>query len=136
MLYLLPPLLNAAMLALLSTSIPLATTMTSTFVGVTSEGSFIIDQPVAAVEDASSVHAFAFTSNGSLLMVESEGSFDFDTWEAVADVAKSRCYGTTAGGDQEDSEMIDIDKTSLAKTLRTSIEDLIRSRESWRASIK
>ena len=69
-------------------------------------------------------------------MTESEGSFDLKTWEAVAEAAESRSCETTAEADREDSEMSGTGMSSLAKTLRASIEDKLLSAESWRQGIK
>lgn len=90
-----PPLLNAALLALLSTAIPLHMTLSSSIFMVTIDGNMIEDPSVKQLETAASIHALAFSSKKDLLMVESEGSFDIDTWEAVASAAQLSCCGST-----------------------------------------
>lgn len=134
MLYLLPPLLNAAMLALLSTSIPLFTTMTSVFIAHSGE-SLIADPPLRALSDNSSIHALAYSARGGLLMIESEGAFDIEEWEAVAMEAKLKCCAATTDEDQEDVNMAS-DEASLQLLLRASVEARIRSAEGWRQAIK
>ena len=137
MLYLLPPLLNAAMLALLSTSIPLAMTMTSVFLTVDSGGSVITGASLRALESASSVHALAFSLQGELLMVESEGSFDLETWETITEIAKSRCLdSTTEEASQEDVEMKGDNKAPLETLMRGKIEERFSNTDQWRVGLK
>ena len=137
MLYLLPPLLNAAMLALLSTSIPLAMTVASVFLTVGSGGSVVTGASVRPLESASSVHAVAFSLQGELLMVESEGSFDLKAWESVIEIAKSKClYSMTTEANQEDVEMKGDNKTPLEFLIRGKIEERFRGTEQWRYEMK
>lgn len=69
-------------------------------------------------------------------MVESEGSFDYGTWEAAAEAAKSGCLEATAETLQEDIEMIGSDNDSLGSLLRATVVQRVRDTEQWRQSIK
>ncbi|KUJ22723.1 uncharacterized protein LY89DRAFT_728842 [Mollisia scopiformis] len=90
----LPALLQTAILALLSASMPLTMTATSAFLALTSDGSarsIITNPTIVQCESADSVHVLAFTSHGDLLVAESEGSFSLQDWETVFKAAKSIC---------------------------------------------
>ena len=104
---LLPALLQASMLALLSTSIPLSMTLTSTLIAVDFLGQLVQDPSVAQLREAESVHVFAFSSRGDLLLVESEGEFDIVIWGAAMEKARLVCgAGGNDGGDNgEDVDM-------------------------------
>ena len=125
------------MLALLSTSIPLAMTMASVFLTVDSGGSVVAGTPLRILENASSIHALAFSLQGGLLMVESEGSFDLKTWETVAEIAESKCRdSTTIEAGQEDVEMKGDDKAPLETLIRGKVEEKFSDAEQWRHDIK
>jgi exosome complex component RRP46 len=76
---LLPSLLNASLLALLSGAIPLCTTMS-----------------VHLVEKPTALHVCAITGDGELVLAESEGDFSFEEWQAVCLTATQQA-GETSG---------------------------------------
>ena len=91
----LPALLQTAVLTLLSASIPLARTLASVLLAISSDGSSttIIRNPtLQEFQAASSVHVLAFTSHGQLLAAESEGAFTLQDWDEIYEVAKGLCY--------------------------------------------
>ena len=131
----LPALLNVACLALLSASIPLNVTLTATIVAVSSNGDTLTKASPAQLEAATSIHVFAFSSHGDLLVVESEGSFDMDSWESVARAARKSC----CRGEQE-QEVYTQGKTagtpaSLEQQMRNAVEAKVARDESWRHGI-
>ena len=134
MLYLLPPLLNAAILALLSTSIPLAATIASTFVAILPNGSLILDPNIKTLPNALSVHAIAFSSQKQLMLVESEGLFDMDTWDTVTQLAESACC-RRSGDDGGDGDMDQGEKT-VEGFIKDTVESRLHSIEAWRQRIK
>ena len=79
----LPALLNATLLALLSTSIPLAMTFTTSVAAVDPQGGISFDASPRSLRKANSIHVVAVSSNGRILIAESEGEFDLEVWEAV-----------------------------------------------------
>ncbi|OJJ42862.1 hypothetical protein ASPZODRAFT_147028 [Penicilliopsis zonata CBS 506.65] len=89
---LLPALLHTALLALLSASVPMSMYFTTTIIAVTPSGEIICKPSIKDADEAASVHVLAFSSKGHLLLTESEGSFDFDTWEKVHDRALTICH--------------------------------------------
>ena len=134
MLYILPTLLNASMLALLSTSIPLFTIVTSILLAVQREGSIVADPPIHILEKASSVHAFAFSTEGALVMVESEGSFNFDTWTAASQTAESKCREKRLETSGEDFPMIVAGDLSIGGLLRNVVATEVHTAEKWRTN--
>ncbi|CAG8950335.1 hypothetical protein HYFRA_00006828 [Hymenoscyphus fraxineus] len=91
----LPALLQTAVLALLSASMPLATILTSVSIAIHADGKsrkLITHPSLKEFEGASSVHIMAFTSHGELLVVESQGTFTLEDWEEVFETGKALCH--------------------------------------------
>lgn len=100
----LPALLQTAVLTLLSASIPLAMTLTSVLLAISSYGSSrkIIRNPtLQQFQGANSVHVLAFTSHGQLLVAESEGSFSMEDWDEVYDIGKGLCCDNIETADDD-----------------------------------
>lgn len=132
-----PPLLQASLLALLSTSIPLAMILTSTLIAVDSQGRLRHKPTSKEIATAESVHVLAFSSYGKILVTESEGSFDMVIWEAVVEEASLECYGSsgTAGGG-EDTSMESEEDIGIQSFVRGLIVDHVAADQEWRATIK
>ncbi|CAG7923333.1 unnamed protein product [Penicillium olsonii] len=94
---LLPALLHAGLLAMISASIPLSMTLSAALLGVTTSGDIVQNPGPAAAKSVVSLHVLAFSSKGHLLLNESRGRFDFDTWELVRARALSICQGAHDG---------------------------------------
>lgn len=132
----LPALLHASILALLSTSIPLSMTLTATLVAVSSKGTLIHDPSVQQVKLASSVHVLAFSSHGNLLVVESEGDFTIDTWERVHQKVKLICHGEEGDeSESEDESMNSNDTPKLEIVLKDAVERKIAKEQRWKESM-
>ncbi|KAL8665216.1 MAG: hypothetical protein Q9202_002438 [Teloschistes flavicans] len=117
---LLPALLQSSILALLSTSLPLYSTLTSTLVAVSDSGELVADPSAVATEAATSLHVLAFSSHGGLLVAESEGAFGVETWEQVYDKAERICRG---------SSMVSVDRTGdtdMESTEQGDLEDALK----------
>ena len=100
----LPALLQTAVLALLSASMPLSATMTSILIALTSDGisRTIVPNPgLLEFQNADSVHVLAFTSHGELLLTESEGNFTMDDWDEVYEHARQICGDTGTLADKD-----------------------------------
>ena len=110
-------------------------TLTSTVIAVT--GDKILEDPSSEqLEAASSTHVLAFSSEGELLMVESEGPFGIDTWEAMVQVACRRCHGDT--GDEGTKE-IDIESEpprEIESFVKNVVREKVSADERWRQDIK
>lgn len=82
---------------------PLAMTLTSVLLALESNGkgrSFVRSPSLVQYQAADSIHVLAFTSQGELLVAESEGTFTLDDWDEVYETAKSLCSdGSKNDGD-------------------------------------
>lgn len=121
----LPALLQTAMLALLTTSIPLSMTLTSTLIAIDFDGELVSDPPPRQMESAASVHVLAFSPWGELLLVESEGGFGIDTWEKVYTKAKQVCRGHKV--EEDDDEEAENMNVYMDINGISSKEDVLRS---------
>jgi exosome complex component RRP46 len=125
----LPALLHAALLALLSAAIPLSMTYTSTVLAVDYSSKIIREPSLDDCAKAKSQHVLAFSSKGHLLLNESQGPFDFDTWHRVYEEALSICRESKAVGQDGDVSMEA--KHNLENFVRETVEHKIASDYSW-----
>ncbi len=75
-------------------------TLTATLVAVEPKGTITTDPSPQELRSASSIHVFAFSSLGDLLVVESEGDFSMEIWDEVHGRAFMVCHGK----DRDDSD--------------------------------
>ncbi|KAL8945810.1 MAG: hypothetical protein Q9222_007701 [Ikaeria aurantiellina] len=130
----LPALLQSSILALLSTSLPLTMTLTATLVIVSPSGELVTEPSPKAIKEATSTHILGFSSHGKLLLAESEGVFDIDTWDQVHDKAEKTCRGTSVG-DSDQMTDVDVSATgseSLETSLQNAIQDKAQREQRWR----
>ncbi|KAJ6133011.1 hypothetical protein N7471_008226 [Penicillium samsonianum] len=124
----LPALLHAALLAMISASVPLSMTFSATLLGVTKSGDIVRDPSPTAAKAAVSLHVFAISSKNHLLLNESEGRFEFDTWELVRERALSICQGETIASADGDVTMGEgTTDASLNSFIRETVEDQVYS---------
>lgn len=99
----------------------------------------MIGEPGAdAVDEALSLHVLGFSSHGELLVAESDGAFDIDTWEQVYDKAEDRCRGSNAGGSDEtgDIDMESTDQDSLERAFRRAVEEKSVREHRWKEGLR
>lgn len=135
----LPALLNTSLLALLAAGVPLRMIFTATMLVVSDSERVIKEPAVQDISDASSIHALAFSSKGHLLLHESDGPFEFDTWEQVHDQALSVCRGAkrrTSGSERDtvmdDGAALGHDDRSLESFVRETVADRIWHEYAWK----
>lgn len=129
----LPALLHASLLALLSAAVPLSMTFSATLLGITKSGDIIRNPSAIAAKAATSLHVLAFSSKGHLLLNESQGRFDLDTWESVRERATSVCQSTAISGADGDIDMSEgIDATRLGSFIRETVEDRLHRDYAWK----
>ncbi|KAL5047664.1 hypothetical protein BDW71DRAFT_40620 [Aspergillus fruticulosus] len=130
---LLPALLHTATLALLSASVPLSVTLSATILAVDSAGEIIREPSTKQATAATSLHVLAFTSKGHLLLNESEGTFTFETWDAVYERALAICHGcSTLSSDGDVAMTENTEGQPLEGILRDTVEDYIHSDYAWK----
>ena len=111
--------------------------LTSTTIAIGIDNSLIHDPTVKQLETATSVHVFAFSSHGDLVLVESEGKFSFHAWEGVANEAMHRCRGIETKEDNAgDIDMDTGDHANLENFLKSIVEQKVRKDQAWKESIR
>lgn len=137
MIAVIPALLQASMLALLSSSIPLTMFLTSVSIAVDRQGNLIHNPPAAARQSAASFHVLAFSSTGDLLLAESEGKFPVDTWEKAFQMARSRCRfeSMEPGIVDDDVNMDSRPPLDLEGSLKSAIQKDVSKRQRWKKSL-
>lgn len=129
----LPALLHASLLALLSAAVPLSMTFSATLLGVTKSGAIVHSPSAVAAKTATSLHVLAFSSKGHLLLNESQGRFDLDTWESVRHQAASICQSMAVSGSDGDIAMGEgADESRLDSFIRETVEDRLHSDYAWK----
>lgn len=83
-------------------------------------------------KSARSVHALAFSSKGHLLLNESEGAIDYETWERVHDRALAICRGTSKTTQIDGDVAMAEDGPSLESFIRETISDQIWRDYTWK----
>lgn len=81
------------MLTLISASLPLSATFASAIVAAMPQGRLIPSPSLKDLSNATSLHVFAFSAARDLLVVESAGTFDMETWDRACGVAEEVCCG-------------------------------------------
>ncbi|KAF2104433.1 hypothetical protein NA57DRAFT_70638 [Rhizodiscina lignyota] len=140
---LLPALLETAMLALLSASLPLASTYTSVGLALAMpspvkkkaslSATAIMPIDDKALEQASSIHVFAFTADGDLLVAESEGLFAPEYWEHAYDRALELCIGSKDG--RAEGEMVvegEPEDRNESQWLRSVMQEKAEQEQRWK----
>ena len=110
-------------------------TLTATLISVKENGGVAPSPSAQDLEAATSIHVLAFSSHGDLLVVESEGYFNMDTWEKVYAKARLICHGEK----EEDSESEDLsmdleEDTKLEDVLRDAVRQKVAAEYRWKQS--
>ena len=133
----LPALLQSSILALLSASLPLAMMLTSATVAIGVNNSLIHDPTVEQLHFSTSVHVFAFSSHGDLVLAESEGKFSPQAWEAAANEAMDRCHGKRDEGNGIRDVQMDIEEdVSLENILKNVVQQKVMKDQEWKEKVK
>ena len=131
----LPSLLQAATLALLSASIPMTATLVATLLVIDWEGQLIIEPNATSLRESKSGHVFAFDSRGGCVVMESEGEFGLEEWEEGYARARKICLGEKEAQEQDaDVEMGETgpEDDGLLGDLRRIIEVKVEKETRWK----
>lgn len=137
----LPALLHAALLALLSANIPIETTFVAALTAVVptdallkndsnASSTVVLPTPSTDLSCATSLHVFAFTPERELLLSESEGNFDFQMWELACEEAEKACCGQSEI--LHGSMDVDVEEGSLRSWLRNVVKEKVEKDQRWR----
>lgn len=143
----LPALLQAALMAVMDTGLPLETSYRSVLVAgmvkpsvpesvsldeIEEKGDQVVDvtflSPSAEYDLTRmlSLHVFSYTTDGKLLFCESEGSFGFETWEKSREVAEKACDVARRQG--EDTTLVD----GKTDDIRKAVTEKVMKDNRWR----
>ena len=112
-------------------------TFAATVLAVTASGEITSEPSAKDAATAGSLHVLAFSSKGHLLLNESEGAFDFDTWDKVYEIALGVCHGGKGGSSDGDVAMVgDLggQQSPLESFVRETVEDQIYRDYSWKVN--
>jgi exosome complex component RRP46 len=138
---LLPHLLHTALLALLSASIPLSTTLTSVLIALPTSASAPLVSPIAKeilrADAIKSVHVFAFAGDRRMLLNESDGAFSVEEWEEASELAEEVCCKQEDEGGVSLGEGMDVDSGdeggNLEKWLRGVVRRKVEGEQRWKS---
>ena len=113
----------------------MAMTLVATIFAISKQDGIISEHPsVKDLRTAASIHVLAFSSLGDLLVSESEGSFDFATWEEIYERARMACMGSRQVAENgEDVEMAE--DGGLHGFLRSVVRKKVEEDQKWRTSV-
>ncbi|UNI20999.1 exosome non-catalytic core subunit rrp46 [Purpureocillium takamizusanense] len=97
-----PGLIHAAILGLLTAAVPLKTIATAVTlaIGPDDAAGIVVDPTMVQVDNAKSVHVLGFTADDELLLAESSGSFSTVEWDQVLETGqRACCQGRSSGQD-------------------------------------
>ncbi|KAL2165527.1 hypothetical protein VTH06DRAFT_828 [Thermothelomyces fergusii] len=133
-----PALVQAAILALLSAGVPMRATATATAVAIVRQGDgtkrTIVDPSPREVETAESVHVLGFTSHDGLLLAESEGDFTVGEWDRVYETAREICC-RSAPAKEGMAMVLDDEQASgpdMRRFLRSAMESKVAADLHWK----
>ncbi|KAG9238779.1 hypothetical protein BJ875DRAFT_3387 [Amylocarpus encephaloides] len=129
----LPTLLQTALLALLSASMPLSVIFTSVLIAAHKDGAITSLTPnpsLVGFESADSVHVLAFTLEGKLLLAESQGTFTLDDWDNILEMAGSVCVPKD-GADIEGGVRIEETKEDMTTFVKCTLEAKVAQDLHW-----
>ena len=126
------------MLALISASIPLTTTMTSVLIAIDKSAKICLNPSAKILAEALSTHVLAFSSHGELIVMESEGEFSLAEWSQVYHAAKTFCLssGEQQKGSDNDVKMQGHDREeSLQDRLRGIVQEKVELDNRWKQDV-
>ena len=111
-------------------------TLTATLVAV--DGQNLKSDPSAEeLQVASSIHVFAFSSHGDLLVVESEGEFGIETWDEAYQKARLACRGEEEDDSNSEDVSMDSDNdTKLEDVLRNAVRQKVAREQKWKQDLR
>lgn len=129
----LPALLNATCLALLDAGVPMRCIFASTILHLDSRGNVDIAPDAKTLASADSLHVFAYSSKGELLLAESEGTagFSLSQWASLETAAKDICMGLQADTSMAVDGKEDYPGVTVEE-IRSVIQDKVIVDNRWR----
>lgn len=130
-LHVIPPLLHASVLGLLTAAVPMKAIASAAVLAASRDG-IRVDPSVEEAAAASSVHVLGFTSNDELLLAESEGSFTAEEWGQVLQAGQHVCCrGEETGLDTAMGNSM-VECPSIRSFMRSVVETKVAADLSWK----
>lgn len=134
----LPHLLHTALLALLSSSIPLRTTVTAALVAIPAAKSAApILSPTAKdmlrSKPIKSAHVFAFDGDRKMLLNESDGEFSYEEWDEACEMAEEACC-KEGGVPLGEGMVVDGQSGNMEEWLREVVERKVEREQRWKTA--
>lgn len=104
--------LNAAILGCLDAGVQMRAIAGAAVVGIDHNGRLVVGPSVVQRKKCSSLHVFAFTSDGKTVLMESEGKFNMDDWKRAGQAAREAVLGNVNKPDGGDIAMNGTNTTS------------------------
>ncbi|KAH6608763.1 hypothetical protein Trco_002109 [Trichoderma cornu-damae] len=129
-----PALLHAAVLGLLTATIPLKTVASATCLAITDAdgGGAKVDPTPAEIDQARSVHVLGFTADRDLLLAESEGSFSEGEWAVVLQTAEKVCCRSQEAEDDAEMGGYGAESQNVQQFMRSVLEAKAAEGFHWR----
>lgn len=105
--------------------------VTSTLIAIDAFGKLTIDPSMKEVQLASSIHVVAYSSQGDLLVIESEGSFSTDILEQVLETASQVCRGQSSEGIKNVNVHMEEGAMSLEDSVKMLVQRKIAKEQEW-----
>ncbi|KAG5974211.1 hypothetical protein E4U55_000070 [Claviceps digitariae] len=129
-----PVLLHAALLGLLTAAVPLKAIAVATTLAISADNNNLVVEP--SIEEASkakSVHVLAFTSSDEVLLAESSGSFSIEEWDKILETGQRICCQDEASGiGAEISEASNVQSASIKSFIRSVLEKKTTADLHWK----
>ena len=109
-------------------------TFSAALLAVTNSGDIIQEPSSSDAQSAASLHVLGFSSKGHLLLNESQGRFDFETWETVRQRAESICrkIPVVASIDGDVAMCEGTDEAYVDGFIRETVEDRLYNDYVWK----
>ncbi|KAG6005135.1 hypothetical protein E4U21_000389 [Claviceps maximensis] len=119
-----PALIHAAVLGLLTAAVPLKAIAVATTLAISADHNDIVVEPsTEQASRAKSVHALAFTSSDEILLAESSGSFSIEEWDNILETGQRICCQEQGSGmDTEISGASNVQSASIKSFIRSVLE--------------
>lgn len=106
--------------------------LTSTLIAIDAFGKLTIDPSMKEIQLAPSIHVLAYSSQGDLLIIESEGSFSTDILEQVIETASLVCRGQISEGSKNVIVHMEEGAMSLEDSMKMLVWRKIAKEQEWK----
>ncbi|KAG5963744.1 hypothetical protein E4U57_005946 [Claviceps arundinis] len=130
---LIPALLHAAVLSLLTAAVPLKAIAVATTLAITADDHRVVVEPsTEEAAKAQSMHVLAFTSSDEVLLAESSGSFSLEEWDSILETGQRVCCQEQGSGIDEAMSGTDTQSASIKSFIRAVLETKAAADLEWK----